>query len=93
VKVFWTKSAVADRHAIYDHIENDNAKAALAMDIKFSENAAQLSQYPNIGRDGRVVGTRELVTHENYILVYDIKGETVRILRILHVARMWPPTR
>ena len=36
-------------------------------------------------------GTRELVVHRNYILVYDVAGDVVRILRVLHARREWPP--
>ena len=46
-----------------------------------------------IGRVGRVDRTRELVAHENYILVYDIGEDGVRILRVLHAARQRPPLR
>ena len=35
----------------------------------------------------RVTGTRELVVHHNYILVYDVTGEFVRVLRVLHAPR------
>jgi len=35
--------------------------------------------------------TRELVVHKNYILIYDTTVELVRILRVLHAARQWPP--
>lgn len=43
---------------------------------------------PRIGGPGRVQGTRELVAHRNYILIYDIAGDLVRILRVLHATRM-----
>lgn len=33
---------------------------------------------------------RELVVHRNYILVYDVTGDEVRILRVLHARRQWP---
>ena len=36
-------------------------------------------------------GTRELVAHRNYILVYDTAGNVARILRVLHTSRQWPP--
>lgn len=63
------------------------------MDERFSQTSASLTDYPNLGRLGRVAGTREAVVHENYILVYNVVGDCVRVLRILHVARQWPPTR
>jgi hypothetical protein len=44
-----------------------------------------------IGRPGRVANTRALVAHPNYVLTYDIAGDLIRILRLLHPARQWPP--
>ena len=89
----WTPEAIQDRDDIYDHIEADNPAAALALDELFSEKAARLSDHPSLGRLGRVANTRELVTHQNYILVYDLDGHLVRVLRVLHAARQWPPSK
>ena len=36
-------------------------------------------------------GTRELVAHESYRLVYEIDGSTVWVLALVHTARRWPP--
>ena len=87
MKLYWTLEAIADRDAIFDYIEADNPAAALALDELFSEKAERLTDHPKLGRPGRVDGTRELVVHENYILIYDIAGDLVRILRVLHAAR------
>ena len=91
MKLAWTPQALADRRAIYAHIEADNPGAALALDQLFAEKAARLVTHPKIGRPGRVESTRELVAHRSYILVYDITGEVVRVLRVLHTAQQWPP--
>lgn len=90
MKLSWTPEAIADRDAIFDYIEADNPAAAAALDELFSEKAERLTDHPKLGRPGRVEGTRELVVHENYILVYDIVGDLTRILRVLHAARQWP---
>ena len=90
MKLGWTPEAIADRDAIFDYIEADNPAAAAALDELFSEKAERLTDHPKLGRPGRVEGTRELVVHENYILVYDIVGDLTRILRVLHAARQWP---
>jgi addiction module RelE/StbE family toxin len=90
--LFWTPEARQDRTAIYDYIEPVNAAAALALDEVFDRRAARLVRHPELGRPGRVLNTRELVVHRNYLLVYDIaEGELVRVLRVLHAARQWPP--
>ena len=93
MKLYWTAEAIVDRIDIYDFIKADNPVAALALDEMFSNAAERLELHPVIGRAGRVDRTRELVVHENYILVYDIAVDGVRILRVLHAARQWPPPR
>lgn len=92
VRLVWTRPAIADRRAIRAYIAQDNPAAALALDQLFSEKVGRLLDHPRLGRPGRVTGTRELVAHQNYILVYDLTGDLVRILRILHAAKQWPPS-
>ena len=51
----------------------------------------QLTSNPEIGRIGRVSGTRELViSNTPFIVPYRIRGEHIDILRVYHAARMWP---
>ena len=93
MNLLWTPEAIADRNEIYDYIEMDSPSAALVMDELFSVYASNLVDFPDKGRLGRLKGTRELVVHPNYILIYDMKHVHVRVLRVLHVARQWPPAR
>jgi addiction module RelE/StbE family toxin len=93
LKLAWTRPASVDRKDIREYIARDNPAAALALDELFSAKARRLIDRPGLGRPGRVTGTRELVVHPNYILVYDAAGDVVRILRVLHTARQWPPQR
>ena len=90
--LFWTSESIEDRESIYDHIEADNPFAALAMDELFSQQACLLLDHPGLGRLGRVKGTRERVVHPNYILVYTVVNDQVRVLPVLHAAMRWPPT-
>lgn len=87
--VLWTTSAIADRDAIFDYIEADNPQAAVAQDQLFSARAQILAQFPLLGRPGRLAGTRELV-EGNFVIVYEIAGNAIRIIRVLHGARRWP---
>lgn len=93
MELFWTPESTQDREDIYDYIEADNPAAAMALDELFSEKAGRLIDHPGLGRLGRIAGTRELVVHRNYILVYDLVGDLVRVIRVLHAARQWPPQK
>lgn len=92
MELFWTPEAIQDREDIYDYIEADNPAAALALDELFEEKAGRLLDHPSLGKLGSAAGTRELVVHQNYFLVYDTAGDCVRVLRVLHSARQWPPS-
>ena len=56
--------------------------------------AGRLSEPPTLFRKGRVRGTREMVVHPNYLVVYRVqeRGRRVEILRVLHTTRQWPPS-
>lgn len=95
MRVFWTPEAEQDRDDVWTHIASDSLAAAAQLDELFSGAAARLAEFPLHGRPGTVPGTRELVPHESYRLVYevDVDEDAVWILALVHTARMWPPTR
>lgn len=86
----WKPAAIADRKSITVHIAQDNPRAAIKMGDMLIQKAAQLDQHPMPGRVGRVKGTRELVAHSNYILIYRIVGKVAEVLRVKHAAQKWP---
>jgi toxin ParE1/3/4 len=91
VKIDWAPFAIQDRVAIFDYIEADNPRSAVSIDERIRTQVETLAHFSEIGRAGRVAGTRELVISSTpYIAVYRIVADTVRILRILHGARQWP---
>ena len=91
MRLEWAPLAIEDREVIFDAIVDDNFPAALELDQRFQKGAALLQDQPKAGRMGRVTGTRELVVHRHYVLVYDLPPDSVRILRVLHTSRQWPP--
>ena len=93
MKVIWTPEAEQDRDDIWLHIAADNVRAAARLDELFSDAAARIADHPKLGRPGKIAGTRELIPHESYRLVYEIEGESVWILALVHTARKWPTAR
>lgn len=91
MKIVWTPEAEQDRAAIWDYLEERDPDAALRIDQLFSDAVAQLADFPMLGHVGAVAGTRELTPHRSYRIVYEITGDTVWILVLVHTARQWPP--
>jgi toxin ParE1/3/4 len=90
VKVEWSTDAANDLRNIAEYIAQHNPRAAAALDTALSDAAADLVHFPLRGRAGRIVGTRELLAHPHYRLVYSIVGETIWIEAIVHTSRQWP---
>jgi toxin ParE1/3/4 len=91
VRLEWLVFARADRDAIFDTIEADNPRAAVAVDNRIQALAETLLRFPHSGRPGRIEGTRELIISRTpYIAAYRVAGDSVRILRVLHGAQLWP---
>jgi len=63
------------------------------MSALFGKAASRLADFPYMGKTGPFPGTRELIVHRHYRLVYqvDVGAETVWILALIHGARDWPP--
>ena len=87
----WTKRASENLDAIEQHIEKDNPVAAAKAALRILTAVSLLQEHPELGRPGRVLGTRELVIPQSaYIVPYAIKADKIYILRVFHAAMQWP---
>ena len=93
MKVIWTPEAEQERSDVVDYIAAENPRAAAKMDKLFDLAAARLAKRPNVGRPGKIPGTRELIPHESYRLLYEVADDTVWILALVHTSRQWPPVQ
>jgi toxin ParE1/3/4 len=91
MKVRWFYQSLEDLQLAVAYIREDNPSAARRLYEIVRKQVSVLARYPEFGRTGRVEGTRELViTGWPYIVVYHIKDQEVRILRVRHAAQEWP---
>ena len=89
-EINWRPRARADLGSIFTYIAQDNPDAAETMRRVILDKISRLPANPRAYRMGRMEGTRELVVHPNYIVIYkDIDGH-IEILRVLHAAQSWP---
>jgi len=87
----WTQWARWRFLAIIDAVLEDNPTAAERVYDAIIDSVTRLVTFPEMGRRGRVPGTRELViASQPYIVAYRIQGQTIHILAVLHGAQKWP---
>ena len=89
MKLIWSANARNERDDIFEYISSDDPVAALTMDDLFVERGQNLVEFPHIGRPGMLPDTRELTVHPNYRLVYELVGDDVHILNVVHARRDW----
>lgn len=90
MRLIWSPRSQYDREQIFNRVRLDDVDAAERLDERLNRLAKGLVIFPQKGRVGRRAGTRELVAHPNYIIVYRIRRDAIEISRILHAAQLWP---
>jgi toxin ParE1/3/4 len=83
-----SEGAFRDLDALYDYLARDNPDAAAQTVEKILQAAERLEAHPQLGRAGRVGGTRELILPP-YVLVYRIIEEVINLEAVLD-GRMIP---
>jgi toxin ParE1/3/4 len=89
----FTPQARADLLAIRAWIAEYDKRAAERVISRIRQTVMMFGQFPLLGRQGRVEGTREFsVVGLPYVIVYRIASETdIDILTVLHTSRRYPP--
>ena len=89
--VFWRASARANLAAIIRFIANDSPPAARRMRGLIEASVLPAAEHPYLYRSGRVPGTREIIAHPNYIVVYQVMAERIEVVSVLHARQEYPP--
>ena len=92
MNLVWLPAAIANRDSQLEYIAKDNVRAAIEQGDRIAHQVVQLIEHPEIGRQGRIEGTRELVISRTpFILVYRINLDRIELIRLLHGAQQLPP--
>ncbi|HWR90646.1 MAG TPA: type II toxin-antitoxin system RelE/ParE family toxin [Dissulfurispiraceae bacterium] len=91
MRIRWLDDAISDLVEIRKYIAADKPQTANRIANLIRQSVEPLIVQPDIGRPGRIEGTRELVlTSLPYIIPYRVRNDSIEILRVLHAARKWP---
>lgn len=86
----WEADALLQYEVLIQFVRDRNQPAAEALARRIDESVERACHFPEVGRPGRIVGTRELIVHPNYIVVYRITETAIDVLRLLHARQLYP---
>jgi toxin ParE1/3/4 len=90
-KVILGPHSLADLISIFDYVAADNPDRATELIERLIQKITSLEEFPLLGKvpkdsQLRAKGYRVLVV-DDYLIFYAVKGQAVRIKRVLHGAR------
>lgn len=88
--VKWRPNASDDLERIIVYISERNITAAIDLNDDIERAVEALPQQPYQHRPGRVPGTREIIAHPNYIVVYRVGPDHIEILNVIHARQQYP---
>lgn len=89
--IAWSRSALRDLQGIVAYITlAENEVVAERMRLRIEQSVLPASEHPYIFRAGRRQGTREVVANTNYIVVYRILTDRIRVVGVVHTRRKYP---
>jgi addiction module RelE/StbE family toxin len=90
LQIIWSETSLEKLEAIVRYIGQFDERAAAALHDRIEDAVLPLSRHPYLGRPGREDGTRELVVHPNYIVIYQVRLDDVQIVSVLHARQEYP---
>jgi len=88
--IHWRRDAEEDLNNILTYIAERSPSGAANLLEDIERSIYGISQNPYLYRRGRVSGTREIVAHPNYIIVYQETLDAIEIVAILHSRQQYP---
>jgi len=88
--VLWRASARDQLASIIRFIANESPPAARRLRKLIEESVLPAAEHPYLYRPGRIPGTREIVAHPNYIVVYQVTADRIEVVTVLHARQEYP---
>ena len=93
MKIVWSRRAIRHLVRLREFIKNNSEQNAAFVAKRILEAVDLLQRHPEMGRPGRIVGTRELVVPGTpYIIPYRVRRERLELIAVFHGHQKWPAT-
>ena len=87
----WTPTARLDLLEILGYIAERNEQAAYHLFERIEQDLEHAAQHPYLFKSSpRMPGLREIVTHPNYIVFYQVTAASIKVVNVVHARREFP---
>lgn len=90
LKISWRPTATEDLAEIIAYIAERNPQAARNIKLRIESAVLPAAEHPYLYRPGREPGTREIVAHPNYVVVYKVTDTAIDVVNVLHARQEYP---
>lgn len=88
-RVEWRAQARADLLTWVSYIADDNPDAAQKLKNSIESKIDKLPDHPKLyKRSSRAPGLRELIAHDNYIVLYRESPDVIEIVALVHARKL-----
>jgi toxin ParE1/3/4 len=91
MKIVWSRRAI--RHLVHlrKFIEKDSEQNAALVASRILNAVDLLQAQPEMGRPGRIIGTRELVVADTpFVIPYRVRNARLELIAVFHGRQKWP---
>jgi len=91
VKVVWSPRTIGHLVRLRRYVAKDSEKNAALVASRIVRTVDLLESHPEIGRPGRIAGTRELLVPDTgYVIPYRVRREHLELIAVFHGRQKWP---
>ena len=91
MKVVWSRRAIRHLVSLREYIGKDSEQNASVVAKRILSAIELLQSQPEMGRPGRVLGTRELVIPDTpYLIPYRVRRDRLELIAVFHGRQKWP---
>ena len=91
MKIVWSRRAIRHFVSLREYIAKDCEPNAALVAQRILKAVDLLQTQPDMGRPGRVLGTRELVVPGTpYVIPYRVRRERLELMAVFHGRQKWP---
>ncbi|MDN3554352.1 type II toxin-antitoxin system RelE/ParE family toxin [Halomonas almeriensis] len=87
--IHWHDDAIADLLELITYIAERDPQAARQLRTRIEAAVASVAEHPYLHQVGRVPGTREIVAHPNFIVVYQVT-DRIDVTSVVHARQNYP---